>query len=362
MDKEPDGFPHASINDERCVSCGRCKKVCPTLNPPAMKSQVAAYAAQSTSPEVLKRSASGGAFFELARTFLRKGGTVYGAAMRLEDSQARIAHQSATSEAELVPLQNSKYAQGDASVTFRQVEEELRCGKHVLFSGLPCQVAGLYGYLGRDWPTLTTIDIFCHGNTSEAHLNLYLRFLHDKYHQDIVDYTFRDKERGAGYTPRVVLANGKTMRMTALQEAYWYLFQNSKFYRLSCHACPYACGQRVGDISLGDFWGIEQVRPEDRTCGISAILANTTRGDELVRASNLVLKDSSLAEIVPGGAAVRAPQPMPQDREHILELFRAGDYAAVKRYCIHQMGTAYLVDLVYDRAPVRLLRRLLGRP
>ena len=316
------------------------------------------------------RSASGGAFFELARAFLHQPGTVYGAVMHLDDSHARIVHEPATNEVELSPLQGSKYAQGDAHSVFRQIRELLQQGRRVLFAGLPCQVAGLYGYLGRDWPTLVTADIFCHGNTSEAHLNLYLRYLRDKYHQNIIEYTFRDKHRSTGYLPHLTLANGKTIRMTALQEVYWYLYQNSKFYRESCYSCPYACSHRVGDVSLGDFWGIEQQRPEllaenggplDRSCGISVIFANTAKGEALVHGSALLCRECTLEDVIPGGAAVRAPQSMPEDRDVVLALFRDGDYKAVKRYGIRQMGAAYLVDLVYDTKPIKLLRRILGR-
>ena len=371
MDETPDGFAHATIDDQACIHCGRCEKACPALNPPELRTQEAVYAAQSRSQEVLMTSASGGAFFELAKAFLQGGGVVYGAVMSIDDSQANITHESAHTTPELAPLQGSKYAQGSAWPVFQDVERALRQGERVLFSGLPCQVAGLYGYLGRDWSNLITVDLFCHGNTSMTHLNLYLQYLRDKYHGEVTGYAFRDKEHGVGYNPRITLADGRSIRTTALRDAYWYLFQNSKFYRESCHTCPYACERRVGDISVGDFWGIEKERPDllstnngpiDDSKGISVVLANTSKGHTLARAAEMVQMECDMADVIPGGAAVRAPQPMPEDRDTVLALFRAGDYAAIKRYCIRQMGVHnYLIDSVWDTPPVRLLRKLLGK-
>lgn len=373
MDDEPDGFSHASIDDNACIHCERCQHTCPALNPPKLRTQKAVYAAQSSSRTVLATSASGGAFYELARSFLSEGGVVYGAAMGIKQSQAHIEHQPARTVTELAPLQGSKYAQGTAWSVFREIERLLKAGGRVLFSGLPCQVAGLYGYLGRSYDALVTIDLFCHGNTSERHLNLYLSYLAQKHRQEVVGYTFRDKTRGVGYNPRIAFAGGRTIRTTALRDGYWYLFQNSKFYRESCHNCPYACDRRVGDLSIGDFWGIERQRPElltshdgpiDDAYGISVVLANTPKGEKIMHASGLVQATAAMADVIPGGAAVRAPQPMPADRDTVLALFRAGDYAAIRRYCIHQMGLPnYLIDRfnLYNSMPLRLLRHLLGR-
>lgn len=370
LNDEPDGFRHAVIDDDTCIHCGRCKAVCQVLNPPELRSQEAVYAAQSPSPEVLLASASGGAFFELARTFLRDGGTVYGAVLHVDHSVAHIAHEGATSEAALAPQQNSKYAMGSAYPVFHEVKKALDANERVLFSGLPCQVAALHCYLGRDYDNLITVDIFCHGNTSERHLNLYLGYLARKHRQEVVGYAFRDKSRDVGYKPNLMLANGKVVRMTALQEAYWYLFQNSKFFRDSCHSCPYACEQRVGDISVGDFWGIEKERPEllvsnggpiDASKGVSAVLANTPKGKALIDASDLRCEECVIADVAAWGEAVRNPQPMPADRDIVLSLFREGNYAKIKRYCIRQMGANYLVDLIYDTKAVQLLRKILGR-
>ena len=371
MDEDIDGFAHAHIDDDACIHCGRCVKTCPSHNPPELRTQEAVYAAQSPSREVLATSASGGAFFELAHAYLREGGVVYGAAMNIDHSCAHIEHKPARSEADLAPLQGSKYALGTAYPIFAEVERALQNGEHVLFSGLPCQVAGLYGYLGCDYDTLVTVDLFCHGNTSERYLNLYLSYVRDRYHGEIEGYVFRDKAHGVGYNPRISFTDGRVLRTTAMQNAYWYLFQNSKFYRLSCHSCPYATDRRVGDLSIGDFWGIERQRPEllsakggplDETRGISVVLANTPKGDALLQTTSLVRAEASIDDVIPGGAAVRAPQPMPADRDTILALFRAGDYAAIKRYCIRQMGLpAYLIDRIWDTPPIRLLRRALGR-
>ncbi len=369
METTPDGFLHSHINQDVCINCKRCLKVCPVLNPPEKREQETVYAAQSPNAAVLQHSASGGAFFELATAFLAEGGSVYGATMKLENSQADISHLAVTDSQDLPCLQGSKYAQGRAYPVFKEIRGKLRQGERILFSGLPCQVAGLYGYLGKKFETLTTVDIFCHGNTSLDQLNCYLTYLKDKYHSDIDEYIFRDKERGTGYKPKVTLKSGKVIRQTTFQEAYWYLFQNSKFYRESCHSCPYASPERISDISIGDFWGIEQVRPEllsakdgrlNERYGISAVLANTKKGKALIQATQLVLEDSTIDEVASHGAAICEPQAAPEDRAQVLEMFREGNFAQAKAYTKRQLGLYYYLDLLSDTQLVKLAKRVLG--
>lgn len=370
MEDAPDGFLHSNIHQDICIDCALCARVCPVINPLAQRKPEAVYAAQSPELSVLKQSASGGAFFEIARNFLAQGGSVYGAAMTLTHSKADIFHLEVRSTDELTRLQGSKYAQGRAYPSFKKIRNKLRHGERVLFSGLPCQVAGLKSYLRQDFENLATIDIFCHGNTSLAQLNCYLTYLKEKYHADIVSYIFRDKERGTGYKPKVVLSSGKVVRQTTFKEAYWYLFQNSKFYRESCYHCPYASPLRISDISLGDFWGIDKMRPEllakaggplDEHYGISAVLANTPKGRALVADAHLIREDAALAEVSQHGAAIRTPQPMPADRAQVLTLFRSGNFAAAKAYAKAELGLYYYLDLLSDTQLVKVLKKLLSR-
>lgn len=369
MQNTPDGFLYSVIDQEACIDCKRCRKVCPVLNPPKKMLPETVFAAQSPNTDVLRHSASGGAFFELATAFLAEGGSVYGATMKIENSQADIFHLAITEQEDLTQLQGSKYAQGRSYPSFKEIRAKLIQGEQVLFSGLPCQVAGLYGYLEKKYDTLTTVDIFCHGNTSLDQLNCYLAYLKDKYHSDINEYIFRDKERGVGYKPKVTLKSGKTIRQTTFQEAYWYLFQNSKFYRESCYSCPYASPERISDISIGDFWGIEQVRPEllsakggklNERYGISAVLANTKKGKALIQATRLVLEDSAIGEVASHGAAIRGPQVAPEDRAKVLEMFREKDFAQAKAYAKRQLGLYYYLDLLSDTQLVKLAKKILS--
>ena len=177
LNSEPDGFAHAVIDDDTCIGCGLCHHICPALNPLSLREPQSIYAAQSKAHEVLMRSASGGAFYELARVFQRQGGIVYGAEMTIDHSAATISHAAAIDEQGLRKLQGSKYAQGSAYPVFPEIQRCLDEGEQVLFSGLPCQVAGLQAYLGQMYDNLITVDIFCHGNTSPSYLNVYLNYL-----------------------------------------------------------------------------------------------------------------------------------------------------------------------------------------
>lgn len=163
MAEDEVGFVYPEIDQNLCVGCGVCKKACGYQMQPLMQKSEAVYAAASNNDNLLRKSASGGAFAVLAENVLKKGGVVYGAALPLENGKLEPKHLRIDTVERLTELQGSKYVQSAIGDTYAQAKKDLLDGKSVLFSGTPCQIAGLKQYLKKDYENLLTVDIICHG-------------------------------------------------------------------------------------------------------------------------------------------------------------------------------------------------------
>ncbi len=366
MSEAPGGWVLPWIDEKRCISCGKCEKTCPVLQPAARRQPEAVYAAAAAEDDVLREAASGGAFTALAEAFLEDGGLVCGCVMELADSRAHVFHKIIEKKDGLFAAAGSKYAQSDTWECFPAIGELLKSGRRILYASLPCQCAGLIRYLeaaGISRSGLYVIDIACHGVNGQAVLNQYLAYLSRKYHGEISAYCFRDKERSFQYAPKFCVKKGNRenwVRLTLNEEAYWYLFQRSKLNRDSCFTCPYSAPERCGDLTIGDYWGIEDAHPEllaqngglmERRKGISFVTANTEAGKELLAdcGRKLMLFTSSWEKVLVRGDSLKAPSPVPADREEVLKLFGSGDFGKLVRYAKQQQGTGYYKSIVKEK-------------
>lgn len=272
-------------------------------------------------------------------------------------------------EVGLSSLQGSKYVQSDAGACFSEVERELRAGREVLFSGTPCQVAGLKGYLGRDWPKLVTVDLVCHGVPSEAMLRAYLASIDRRKGDRVIDARFRSKRYGWTESLRLDVAfeDGTHEYLLCAESSYYDLFLGLKTLRDSCYSCPFASPMRPGDLTVGDFWGVEDNRPDvlfddrfDVERGISCLLVNNMHGREALErfGRDLDLFEVEFEDIAKGNDQLRHPSAKPTDRELYLATFRDGGWNSVETlWRRRERGVRYRVREAAKRVLPKGVRR-----
>ncbi len=282
LEEDNHGFVFPVVNTETCVNCGRCVKTCPMINDirDSRETEFAQqyYGAYLTTSEIAK-SQSGGAFKAIADAAIDMGCWVYGAHM---DENFNVYHKGVDNKEDLDSLRGSKYVQSDMNNVFREIGEKLKNGESVLFSGVGCQVAGLLAYCKNariNTQKLITVDIVCHGVPNQRNFREYLAFIEKKYNSKVINYKFRDKARKGWNSAQssIMLSDGRTI----LPESGFY---RSLFLRHSCHDCHYTNFNRPGDITIGDFWGIEKIRPElaKLNQGVSLIITNTPKGENIL--------------------------------------------------------------------------------
>lgn len=314
-DKEGFCNPTDNIDTTRCIECGLCEKTCPALNPAVKHPEGKVYAAFSNDLETRCKSSSGGLFSVLAGYIFEKGGSVFGAAY---DDSMVLRHCKASTPEELAPLRGSKYVQSDIGLCFREVKKELEDDKHVLFTGTPCQVAGLLNYLGRkEYPKLITTDLVCHGVPSPLLFSDYLNKLSNSLNipvEKMKDFSFR-KYDGWITSPHI-----DNFELKKEHNLYTSLFLRNITLRESCYNCQYTSIERTGDITLGDFWGIGDEVPYNHPTGkgVTLLLANSPKGYHVLEqvSPELLLEERELAEAAKQNHQLYQPAIRIQSRDY----------------------------------------------
>ena len=275
MKSDSEGFLAPSINQVTCVDCGICQKCCPQNRDVKSLTPSSVYAFRYKVEDELYKSASGGAFVSIARYFIGNGGVVYGAAY--VDADLHVAHIRVSNTDSLSQLQSSKYVQSNTLQTFMDVKKDLLAGFKVLYSGTPCQIAGLKVFLKKDFDKLLTVDLICHGVPSPLLFEKYIQWLSNKISK-VEAYNFRDKSRGWGLSFKAN-SKKKVFKNKGVLDPYYFHFLEGNTYRECCYECRYCRKERVGDITIGDYWGIEKEHPDFFSAkGVSCVLVNTPKG------------------------------------------------------------------------------------
>lgn len=323
MKEDDEGFITPKVDEERCIKCGLCKKTCGQIDRFYNKNNLEERKFLGVRPkekEIAKNSTSGGIAYLISKMVIEENGIVFGSAY---DENLMPYQKYVKDKKELQQLRGSKYVTSDTKKTFSQVKEFLEEGKKILYIGVPCQIGGLKKFLKKDYENLYTIDdIICHGVPSQKIFKKYLENEEKKLREKIISYTARSKSKvawGMGYCAEIKTKN-KIKYKKADFDPYYTAFLKGKVNRECCYECKYANLDRIGDITLGDLWGIEQFDYDfyDKN-GVSLAIVNTIKGEKIFnKVKNLVeYRQYNEQQVTKFNGNLKHPTTRPQNREII---------------------------------------------
>lgn len=306
IQEDEEGFLYPIVDKKACIDCGLCENVCPVLNQGEERKPLEVYAAFNKNEEIRMQSSSGGIFTALAEQIIHEGGVVFGARF---NEDWKIIHDYTETVEGLSVFRGSKYVQSLIGNTFNQAEQFLNQGRKVLFSGTPCQIDGLKLYLRKEYENLLTVDIVCHGVPSPGIWQKYLNEFCIEVDQKVTNIlflNFRDKRTGwKGYSFTVDFQNGQKVSYLHDKNLWMRGFLADLYLRPSCYACPSKNLKSRSDITIGDYWGIQNVRPEmDDDKGTCCIIVSTKKGIFYLSRINIYKQFSSYQEAYQGNPAL----------------------------------------------------------
>lgn len=283
MEIDDEGFWYPKVDNDKCIDCNKCEKVCPILNKKEAKSLKKAYACYNLDEDIRMKSSSGGTFTILASEIIKDDGVVFGAKF---DEDFNVVHDYVEDINGLSNFRGSKYVQSNIGDSFIQAKKFLDEGRKVLFSGTPCQIGGLKSYLNKGYENLVTVDLICHGVPSPMIWQRYIAELGDG--KKLSSMTFRDKSKGwnSGVL-KYSFEDGSEITEEYGESLYIKGFIKNCFLRPSCYKCNFKTLDRISDFTLGDFWGVEELIPEiDKKSGVSLIMIHTKKAQDLFNDAN----------------------------------------------------------------------------
>lgn len=334
---DPQGFTRPVIDENQCVSCGLCRKVCPAANKPKDDGKTPmAYAAINRNDQQRRLSSSGGVWRALADKVLQRGGVVFGAVF---DENYNVVIAACDTPEKAVGTCGSKYVQADVGNAYQEAKRLLEEGRQVLYCGTPCQIGGLYATLPKDYPHLITVDIVCHGVPSPLAWKDYLAWLEVHQPASATRVSFRDKSTGwRTYSFTADFDDGSRVSEPLTENLYMQAFLSGLTVRPSCFECSFKQIHRQADLTLGDFWGVDQWQPErNDNKGISAVLVHSEKGEQLLReiAGGLELFPLAYEEAVRGNSSYYRSKPAGPFRKAFAkkQRSRGGFVKAARLFC-----------------------------
>ena len=349
MVPDREGFLYPQVEDG-CVLCGHCTHICPVLKQREPRTEPAVFAVWNRDAAARQASTAGGVFSALAEYVLEGGGVVFGAAL---DDRLRVAHTAVKNAHELPRLRGAKPVQSDIAETYQPVRLYLDQGRQVLFSGTPCQVDGLYRYLGEHPERLVTCDVACSGVCSPGvWARLVSSMAYVKQHRPVaVEFCGKlsgDQERRF----RVLFEGGGRYDAPAPKSELGRGLTRGRFLRPACYRCPFAGTDRTGDLTLANFAGGD-LPVEEKRKGVSLLLINTAKGAQIFDVLPLHRQARTLEEAAACDAALRQPPTLTEERSKFFD--------ALEQLPFQQVRTRYLSAVQHREGVGQRLRELLHR-
>lgn len=348
MVENSEGFKFPQIDTEKCTNCGLCEKVCiPSSGYVKQPFETLAFGVKNKDLDERKQSQSGGAFYILAKHILSQGGVIYGS---LIDEGFVVRHARASTEKEAKAFRGSKYVQSDLGDIFQSVKQDVQSGVPVLFSGTPCQVAGLKAYLRKDYENLLLVDLICHGVPSPKVWADYIEWQQKRKKKLITKAEFRDRSLPWGKSAEALWFGPEKKKYYI----YAKIFYSRNAHRKSCYNCPFTNTERLSDITIGDYWGIETVKKEFRDdYGVSAVMLNSETGKRIWKEVNEQVEyfQCKIEDLMFRNPQLYKSATRPVSREIFWQNYKKGFAFIAKKY-----GDNNLKGKLK-----RLIKRILGR-
>ena len=346
-----EGFLVPEIDSEKCVKCGICLKKCTSENPVYKNEAKPKCYAMMASDEIREISSSGGMFTVAAKYVIEQGGYVAGAAY---EQDYKVEHIIINNIGDLWRLRGSKYMQSYAAKVYPEIKKLLKDGKMVLFTGMPCQVAGLYSYLGQEYANLYTIDLLCHGITSSK--------VFEKYHNDVLGAKKLNRLEFKQKTPwgwhagiNAYFTDGTTYQKPLESDMYFIAYLKSISKNTTCGKCVSNKLPRQGDLTIGDFWGIPKYDEEMSDLkGTSVVLVNNKKAEEFfekLKSGMKKVREEPLEVAIRGNHIIKGPYRLHKNREEFFEYFDRMDFTSLTKGCYYNQIYKYYKQELDKKLP-----------
>ena len=338
MQEDNEVFLYPRVDTENCIDCHWCEKICPVSNHGTERKPLKVYAAINKDEEVRQQSSSGGIFTALAEQVIKQGGVVFGARF---DEQWQVKHDYTETIEGLAAFRGSKYVQSQIGDTYQEAERFMKAGRKVLFSGTPCQIAGLRNFLRKEYDNLLTVDFICHGVPSPMVWRRYLKeevarqcdrknsvLIHPIHEEDVLveGISFRDKTMGwIKYSFALTLSttNGSGDKIQfcscspMTKNEYLRGFMSNVYLRPSCYNCAFKKQKSGSDITLADFWGNVDTFNDDK--GICGVVVNTTKGHSFMDTPEIDKTEETIERLAASNRCYFKSTRKPDNRNKFME-------------------------------------------